>query len=88
MLIIPTPNNVIQINLNLMKIPALNIQEHLHKVPFPALKRIPFQTTDLQQTKDVVMVFGGLVVGFLQLFLLVYFFHVTDRCHGVGVGVG
>ena len=88
MLIIPTAHNIIQINFNLMKIPALNIQEHLHKVPFPAFKRVPFQTADLQQTKDIVMVFGGLVVRFLQLFLLVYFFHVIDWGYGVGVGVG
>lgn len=81
--ILPYSIHSIQVYLNIMIITTLNVQENLHKVSFPTLKRISLQTCGLYHSKNVIMVLILIKFTSFDFLLLVNVFHVIDWCYRI-----
>lgn len=49
--------NFVQVNLNVMVIPPLDVHKHFHEVPFPAFECVPFETGDFNSAEYAFVVF-------------------------------
>ena len=74
---------VIKVYLDIMIIPAFNIEKNFHKESSPTLESIPFKTSCLDKSKYIFMIFLSIVLASFHFFLLINSFHITNWSYWV-----